>query len=356
MTSSYMTIDGRMKYYTGCATTKACDDLEQQGTIIPLTDLLPAPASLLDQNCCDGQGCNGIRNAPNGRFMCMTCLDIQDPSNCDRAVLCGEHQECLYHEHLQFNDKYQTIYKYELKCQDRNICPVQTGSCHHSSGSSGCTGDYGCCTGDFCNLLHAMYKRNLTSSIITAGNVHFQTPGTQAPPTTTTATSAQPTAGISPPPTTTSISTQCYTGAGLGQVQLCTGKTPYCLTNLTNYNNGYREVFKGCANEDDCYRLPHRAISLSSHCDLFNQDVIYEKQFSCSYCCNKDLCNGRIVPPPETVFIPNTASHPIVVRNELNDVSMDDCRDVMSVNQCLVFPCDNEHLARIYCRNHCKLC
>ncbi|OWF49928.1 uncharacterized protein LOC110451094 [Mizuhopecten yessoensis] len=341
MTSRYLTVDGHARFYTGCTAKRACDSLEHHGIALPLDSLFPVPRRVLDQSCCNGQGCNGLRSASKGRSLCMTCKDILNPSDCDSAVLCGEHQECLYHEHLQFNDLYQAVYKYELKCEDRNLCPVQNGtsSCHHSKRSPGCSGDYGCCTADFCNLFHAMYNKNLTSSTIVAGSVQLQTRGT-------------------PPPSTTSSpqSTKCYTGAGTGRVQLCTGSTAYCLTNLTNYNSGYREVFKGCVSEQDCYRLPRSTTSLSGHCDLFNEDILYERDFSCSYCCDKDLCNGRIVPPPETVYVPNTTAAPIITRNEPNDVTIHDCRDAMSVEQCQVFPCDNEHLARMYCRRHCLLC
>lgn len=331
LTSSYITTDGRTKYFTGCVGKQACDDLEQHGTVIPLTGLLPVPSSIFDQSCCDGQGCNGIRDSPTGQPMCMTCPEIEDPSQCNRANLCSEHQECLYHKHLHFDAQYHVIYKYELKCEDKNSCPAKNGSCHPSPRSPGCTGDHGCCTGDFCNLFHAMYMKNLTSTQLDAGNIQYQTAGTGG-----------------------ALSTQCYLGADTGQVQVCTGATPYCLTNLTNYHNGYRHVIKSCVSEADCYQLSNRV--MSSHCDLYNPDILYQRDFSCSYCCNKDLCNGQIVPPLETMYIPSIGSSHIVVREEPSDVDVNDCRDVMSVDQCLVFPCDNEHLARIYCRNHCKLC
>lgn len=40
----------------------------------------------------------------------------------------------------------------------------------------------------------------------------------------------------------------------------------------------------------------------SGQCSVYSEDQLYTADFKCTYCCTKDKCNGRIVPPHETMY------------------------------------------------------
>ncbi|CAG2236520.1 unnamed protein product [Mytilus edulis] len=86
--------------------------------------------------------------------------------------------------------------------------------------------------------------------------------------------------------------------------QDCSGSTPYCITHYTNYNNGYRETTKGCASKASCDATKSGNKKYNDQCTYFDENFLYKSDFTCSYCCTKDICNTGILPPHETLYQP----------------------------------------------------
>ena len=68
-----------------------------------------------------------------------------------------------------------------------------------------------------------------------------------------------------------------------------------------------------CASEHDCYWDPVNSHTQNAICEFYKEDRLYQKDFHCSYCCDRDYCNLGVVPPRETVFL-STVPPPIIKR------------------------------------------
>ncbi|XP_071153147.1 uncharacterized protein [Mytilus edulis] len=109
------------------------------------------------------------------------------------------------------------------------------------------------------------------------------------------------------PTTTNTTTTECLVKPSSSSPEVtqdCSGSTPYCITHYTNYNNGYRETTKGCASKATCDATKSGNKKYNDQCTYFDENFLYKSDFTCSYCCTKDICNTGILPPHETLYQP----------------------------------------------------
>ncbi|XP_067660656.1 uncharacterized protein [Haliotis asinina] len=117
------------------------------------------------------------------------------------------------------------------------------------------------------------------------------------PPTTT------------PTPTTTVKPTLCTECTGMGclvarKEVACPPSQPYCLTLVTNMDNGATSFSKSCANRTECQAYQSRLTPDQRHCSTFSPMEKYYEAFYCSYCCVSDHCNagGYTIPRRDTLL------------------------------------------------------
>ena len=61
--------------------------------------------------------------------------------------------------------------------------------------------------------------------------------------------------------------------------------------------------------------------NLNGPCAVFDENHPYTSDFKCAFCCTKDKCNGRVVPPHETMYsghVTSTSSTPLTSQSKCN--------------------------------------
>ncbi|PVD36824.1 hypothetical protein C0Q70_03814 [Pomacea canaliculata] len=82
----------------------------------------------------------------------------------------------------------------------------------------------------------------------------------------------------------------------------CDDATPYCINDIFQ-NDGQAVFYKRCVNTELCTQLWYVESSDRVQCIQYDP-VVYTEDLVCHLCCYGDTCNGNIVPPAETLFIP----------------------------------------------------
>ncbi|XP_035828224.1 uncharacterized protein LOC101858060 [Aplysia californica] len=85
-------------------------------------------------------------------------------------------------------------------------------------------------------------------------------------------------------------------------VHQCTSDAPYCLNTVVNDANGNKHISKRCGSTTDCDTLWLAQSSVDTTCQYYDLNSIYQRNFTCHYCCVENNCNNRVVPLPTTQY------------------------------------------------------
>lgn len=70
----------------------------------------------------------------------------------------------------------------------------------------------------------------------------------------------------------------------------------YCINDMNNNRDGTRTVERRCATRTDCENDWWRATSDRQECTTYNPRIAYAYVFKCSFCCQGDNCNLKLIP------------------------------------------------------------